>query len=193
MTSSIVTQPTRTVTPDQWRDAVVEAAGEHRFLHSIGAVDELGRADEIRIVARLINFDATPPTALTIETSVPRDGGQLASLIESLPGAQWYEREIRDFFGVEFVNGDPTPLLNHNPEIFPLRKDFVLAARAGVAWPGAKEPGESDGAGSANRRRMAPTGVPDPEVWGQRPANEPPATPDEIAASLAGGRVRRRR
>ena len=46
----------------------------------------------------------------------------------------------------------------------------TLAARAAKAWPGAKEPGESDGDAhsSPSRRKTRPPGVPDPEVWGPR-------------------------
>ena len=54
-------------------------------------------------------------------------------------------------FGIEF-DGHPNlvPLLLPDGfEGHPLRKDFVLAARAAKAWPGAKEPGESE------RRRAA--------------------------------------
>ncbi|WP_256862315.1 NADH-quinone oxidoreductase subunit C [Microbispora sp. GKU 823] len=64
-------------------------------------------------------------------------------------------------FGVVF-DGHPDlrPLLLPDGfEGHPLRKDFVLAARVAKAWPGAKEPGESDH-GSPSRRRMLPPGVP---------------------------------
>ena len=49
----------------------------------------------------------------------------------------------------------------------PLRKSFVLAARASKPWPGAKEPGESEHAKPTGRRRVSAPGVPDPE-WGPR-------------------------
>ena len=42
---------------------------------------------------------------------------------------------------------------------------FVLAARVAKAWPGAKEPGESE-AGTAKRAPMRPPGVPAPGEWG---------------------------
>jgi NADH-quinone oxidoreductase subunit C len=38
-----------------------------------------------------------------------------------------------------------------------------------------------------------PPGVPEPAVWGDRPASAEPAAPAEVAASAVGGRVRRRR
>lgn len=70
-------------------------------------------------------------------------------------------------FGVTF---EGHPALNHLllPDTFeghPLRKDFVLAARVAKAWPGAKEPGESEH-GAPKRRQMLPPGVPDPNEWG---------------------------
>lgn len=51
-----------------------------------------------------------------------------------------------------------------NFEGFPLRKDFVLAARVAKAWPETKEPGESDH-GSPSRRKTLPPGV--PVDWGR--------------------------
>ena len=39
---------------------------------------------------------------------------------------------------------------------------------------------------------MVPPGVPDPAVWGDRDPDAGPASPDEVAESAVGGRVRRR-
>jgi NADH-quinone oxidoreductase subunit C len=101
---------------------------------------------------------------LLVRTRVVRDGGRLDSLTAVWPGANWHERETFEMFGVVF-DGHPNlvPLLL--PEGFegnPLRKEFVLASRVAKAWPGAKEPGESDhDTGAPGRRRMLPPGVPD--------------------------------
>lgn len=80
-------------------------------------------------------------------------------------------------FGIDFT-GHPhlVPLLLPDGfEGHPLRKEFVLAARVAKAWPGAKEPGESDHdhAGPA-RRKMQPPGVPDPNEWGPLKGTLPP-------------------
>ena len=75
-------------------------------------------------------------------------------------------RETFEMFGVIF-EGHPhlVPLLLPDGfEGHPLRKDFVLAARVAKAWPGAKEPGESDH-GSPSRRKTLPPGV--PADWGR--------------------------
>ncbi|HZC26242.1 MAG TPA: NADH-quinone oxidoreductase subunit C [Actinopolymorphaceae bacterium] len=110
---------------------------------------------------------------LLVRTRVPRDDPRLASATGVYEGASWHERETHEMFGIGF-DGHPglAPLLL--PEEFegrPLRKDFVLASRVAKAWPGAKEPGESDqdARRSPSRRRMAPPGVPAPDAWGPRP------------------------
>ena len=106
---------------------------------------------------------------LLLRTHVDRDGGTLDTVTGVWPGANWHERETFEMFGVAFV-GHPNlvPLLL--PEGFegnPLRKEFVLASRVAKAWPGAKEPGESDhDTGAPGRRRMLPPGVPEPGEWG---------------------------
>lgn len=180
-----------TVAPSGWREAVSAALAEgFTFFEWLGVVDEVGRADVLRVVVVLRHLDR-PAEIRRLSTEVPRDGGALDSLRELVAGAGWHEREAAEMFGLTFVGGDARRLLL-GPEFegAPLRKDAVLGARTALAWPGAKEPGES--AASPSRRRMVPPGVPDPAVWGDREAGAEPASPDEVAESAVGGRVRRR-
>ena len=71
------------------------------------------------------------------------------------PDGTWAIDSFFDItYRIDFV-GHPNlvPLLL--PDQFvghPLRKDFVLAARAAKPWPGAKEPGESEH-GAPSRRK----------------------------------------
>lgn len=189
----------RTSSPDTWHGDVAAALAEgFGWLHGLDAVDNLGRRDTITITCRLLRFGAgeqpaNAPEACELVCEVPRDGGELPTVTDLLAGAEWYEREVHDFFGVHFAGGSDLPLLNHDPSIRPLRKDFVLATRAATPWPGGREPGESRQAGAPSRRRLAPPGVPDPQVWGARDLSDPAPDAEELAASLAGGRVRRRR
>lgn len=114
---------------------------------------------------------------LLLRTRVP-DGTELPSLTSVWPGAAWHERETHEMFGLVFDGFDDGTgeglrplLLPDGFEGTPLRKSFELAARAAKVWPGAKEPGESDSAGtgrSPGRRKVAPPGVPDPATWGPR-------------------------
>ena len=108
---------------------------------------------------------------LRLRTFVDRGRPRLDSLTPVWRGANWHERETFEMFGVVFADHpNLVPLLL--PDGFegqPLRKEFVLASRVAKAWPGAKEPGESDHdteRTSPGRRRMLPPGVPDPAEWG---------------------------
>ena len=100
-------------------------------------------------------------------------------------------------FGIGF-EGHPhlvTLLLPDGFEGHPLRKEFVLAARVAKAWPGAKEPGESDRGDGPARRKMQPAGVPDPNEWGPLKGTLPPVAerPARGArAARAGGAARGR-
>ncbi len=165
-----------------WVESVV-AARAGRAFDWIGVVDELGRSDELRVVVR---FAGDGADGVRVETRVPRTDAVLASLREVLPGAAWHEREAADLFGVSFIGGDPRPLLvpAEGPGSLgqpPLLKTAVLGSRV-VPWPGDR------GGAEEGRRRQAPAGVPDPAVWGARPADAEPPDPSE----LVGGRRRRR-
>jgi NADH-quinone oxidoreductase subunit C len=134
---------------------------------------------------------------LLLRTGVPDADLVLTSLTDVWPGLAWHERETFEMFGVTFEGfadglglGLRPLLLPEGFEGTPLRKSFVLAARASKPWPGAKEPGEGgESAGrsarSPGRRKTAPPGVPDPS-WGPREpaAPDPSGGPDE---SSGGG------
>ncbi len=124
------------------------------------------------------------PSAITrrllLRTRTEAADPRLASLTGLWPGVAWHERETFEMFGVVFegfADGQLTPdgaplglrplLLPDGFSGTPLRKSFVLAARASKPWPGAKEPGESEGAAAPSRRKTRPPGVPDPQ-WGPR-------------------------
>ena len=189
----------REVAPSAWRTAVADAiAAGHTWFDSLHAIDEIGRpgpeGETIRIVCRLVHWSVDgAPQGLQLHTRVPRLTPVLDSLADVVRGAVWHEREAHDFFGVSFSGGDDAPLLFHQPAgvepLRPMLKDSVLAARVVQPWPGSKDP---DDAAQASRRRMSPAGVPDPDVWGDRAPGDP-ATPDDVAHALTGGRVRRRR
>lgn len=176
---------TRTVGPQEWVDAAEQARTEgwDRF-DWLDATDDIGRGDTVTVVCQLRDAAARQ---LRLRTSVERRRGSLPSLSGVFPGAGWAEREAAEGFAVVFDGGDPRRLLlgPDGPEA-PLLKDHPLAARAAVPWPGANDPDEG-----ARRRRMVPPGVPDPAVWGDRDPAEGPASPEDVSASVSGGRVRR--
>ncbi len=152
----------------RWVEAVTAARDELglTFFDWLSAVDEL--AGGFSVVCHLA--DPVGPAHLLVRTRVPAAEPALATVTGVFRGASWHERETFEMFGIDFV-GHPALLPLLLPAGFegrPLRKDFVLAARAAKAWPGGKEPGEADGDAAPSRRRTQPPGVPDPAVWGPR-------------------------
>ena len=180
------------VSPQEWLAAVESLKADgFDYFDWLGCVDEIGRQDCLRVVLVIRNVGQGAELRM-LSCSLPRSAPRIDTVSGVFAGAAWHEREVAELFGVEFIGGDHRRLLL-SPEFegTPLRKDEVLAARTGMSWPGAKEPGESEA--SPSRRRLVPPGVPDPAVWGDRDAAQPPADPAEVAESAIGGRVRRRR
>ena len=176
----------RDVAAESWV-AEVESARELGFTYFdwLTAVDQLDDAEApgFDVVAHLWCLDRREH--LLLRTRVPAAEPVLASVTRVFAGAAWHERETFEMFGIEFAGheGLRPLLLPDGFEGHPLRKDFVLAARAAKPWPGAKEPGESDADTHAapSRRKTRPPGVPDPEVWGPRAD-----TPTEIDRPTEG-------
>ncbi|MFE0672679.1 NADH-quinone oxidoreductase subunit C [Streptomyces sp. NPDC058867] len=180
------------VPPASWTAALRTARDELgcTYFDWLSAVDEPGTG--FRVAAHVAAL--APVRRLLLRTTVPHEAPVLESAVTVFAGAAWHERETHEMFGVTF---EGHPGLDHLllPETFeghPLRKDFVLAARVAKAWPGAKEPGESDH-GGPKRRQMLPPGVPDPNEWGPLKGQLPaaPARPARGAGRAAGERPAR--
>ncbi|MDA5144848.1 NADH-quinone oxidoreductase subunit C [Streptomyces sp. AD681] len=177
------------VPPTSWITALETARDRLgcTYFDWLSAVDEPGTG--FRVAAHVVALG--PVRRLLLRTTVPHDAPVLPTAVAVYAGAAWHERETHEMFGVAFADH---PALDHLllPEGFeghPLRKDFVLAARVAKAWPGAKEPGESDH-GGPRRRQMLPPGVPDPNEWGPLKGQLPPAParPARGAGRAAGER-----
>ncbi|MFD9503303.1 NADH-quinone oxidoreductase subunit C [Streptomyces sp. NPDC060035] len=157
-----------------------------------GYFDWLSAVDEPGTGFLVCAHVAAPRTGrvrrLLVRTTVPHEAPALPSAIGVYAGAAWHERETHEMFGIRFEDHPHlVPLLL--PEGFeghPLRKDFILAARVAKAWPGAKEPGESEH-GGPKRRTMLPPGVPDPNEWGPLKGQLPPAPVRPARAARAAG------
>ncbi|MEU4983467.1 NADH-quinone oxidoreductase subunit C [Streptomyces sp. NPDC021969] len=180
------------VPPASWITALETARDRLgcTYFDWLSAVDEPGTG--FRVAAHVAALG--PVRRLLLRTTVPHAAPALPSAVGVYAGAAWHERETHEMFGVAF---EDHPALDHLllPEGFeghPLRKDFVLAARVAKAWPGAKEPGESDH-GGPRRRQMLPPGVPDPNEWGPLKGQLPPAParPARGAGRAAGERPAR--
>lgn len=176
----------RLVAPADWVEDAATVYADHTYAFDwLGACDEIGVADEFRVVVR---FARTDGSGVRIETRIPRTDPHLPTLRQVIAGVTWHERETSELYGITFTGGDPRPLLlpaagaPGHPGGHPMRKDFVLGARAVTPWPA-----DSGGAEDA-RRRQAPPGVPDPAIWGTRPADAEAPDPAEV---IGGGRRRR--
>lgn len=173
-----------TVAPGEWlRDVRAARDRGYTFFDWLSAVDESDRAEDpgLDVVCHLLDPHPGPQRDLRtvlLRTRVPL-GAPLASLTGVFGGAAWHERETHEMFGQEFTGFDDGTGLGMRPFLLPdgfegtpLRKSFVLAARATKPWPGGKEPGEGFSGTtrkSPGRRRVSAPGVPGPE-WGPRPA-----------------------
>ena len=168
---------TRVVQAGEWRAALAVARDEgYAFFDWLSAVDRTHdeAAPGYDLTAHLL--DVSTPGALHGILVVARvaDGEPVESVTTVYAGAAWHERETHEMFGVDFTGFTDGTELGLRPLLLPdgfegtpLRKAFVLAARASKPWPGAKEPGESEAGTSPSRRKMLPPGVPDPQ-WGPR-------------------------
>lgn len=173
-----VTEDGRTVEPTEWAAAVASARDEgYAYFDWLTAVDRLydEAAPGFDIVCHLLDVRTPGRLPGVLLTARIPDGTAIASITPVFRGAAWHERETHEMFGIEFEGFDDGTGLGLRPLLLPegfegtpLRKSFVLAARASKPWPGAKEPGESGEASAApSRRKVSPPGVPDPE-WGPR-------------------------
>jgi NADH-quinone oxidoreductase subunit C len=188
--------PTFDVPAERWIDAL-SALRAHGFDYFdwLTAVDEL--SEGFAVVCHLAALRGPGAVEhVLVRTRVAKSAASLPTATGVFAGASWHERETHEMFGVDFV-GHPglAPLLLPDEfEGHPLRKDFVLAARVAKAWPGAKEPGESDHdtGRSPSRRRVAPPGVPGPEAWGPRPPGSPTPDPTALTAPARPARPARR-
>ncbi|WP_436777045.1 NADH-quinone oxidoreductase subunit C [Yinghuangia sp. YIM S09857] len=179
---------TADVPAERWTDALTAARDVLglTYFDWLSAVDETDEGFSV-----VVHVCAAPGPRLLLRTRVPRDAAHLPTATGVYAGAVWHERETAEMFGLVFDDHPhPEPLLLPDGfEGHPLRKDFVLASRVAKAWPGAKEPGESDtheGTTRApGRRRILPPGVPDPNEWGpnagRTTAEETPPRPEPRA------------
>ena len=167
------------------------------FFDWLSAVDQTDQDPAgFDVVVHLASLQ--PVRRLLLRTRVPADA-QVESLTGVFAGAAWHERETWEMFGVVFDGFDDGTGLGLRPLLLPdgfegtpLRKSFMLAARAARPWPGAKEPGESEESAAPSRRRTTPPGVPDPS-WGPRRPGDP--APEPVARTRGargeGGRAPR--
>jgi NADH-quinone oxidoreductase subunit C len=99
----------------------------------ITAVDWPGRERRFDVVYHLLSPKHNVRARVKIETD---EGVPVASIIEVFPGADWFEREVYDLYGVVFT-GHPDMrrlLTDYGFDGHPLRKDFPLTGFVEVRY-----------------------------------------------------------
>ncbi len=94
------------------------------YLSAIVCMDLGAEANEMEVVYYFCPGDAI----IALRVHVPRQGASLPSLCEVVPGAESFERELQEMFGIELI-GLNTPDRLYLPDdwpdgLYPMRKDF---------------------------------------------------------------------
>lgn len=96
---------------------------DYSHLSTITAVD-IG--SEIEVIYHI----ASKTALLSLKVPVPKEDPILPTIVDLIPGAALYEREVHDLFGVDFEgNPDLSPVLLPDgwPDgVYPLRKEWTL-------------------------------------------------------------------
>lgn len=91
-----------------------------------GCLSAVDCDEHFELVYQLANLDAD--RRVRVKTRVPRGEPRLASVTSIWVGADWYEREAYDLFGIDF-DGHPDQrriLMPDDWEGHPLRRDYVM-------------------------------------------------------------------
>ena len=117
--------PTVSVPLTELREAVRRVRGElnHSRFVDLTAVDRLTREERFELV--YLFYSMQQHTWLRLTTRTDRDA---PSIVAAVPGANWYEREVFDLFGIRFVNHPNLRriMMPDDWEGHPLRKDYPV-------------------------------------------------------------------
>jgi len=115
-----------TLTPENVRPAV-QMLIERFDLRHLSAITGIDTGDEIELL-----YHFWDGQGLTLRTSLPRENSHTVTLIDLIPGAAFYEREVSEMLHVLF-DGHPTPDRFLLPDDWegepPLRRGVPLACQ----------------------------------------------------------------
>jgi len=96
------------------------------YLLDITSVDNFGEEPRFEIVYELYSMSLA--THLRLKLSVSEDAGEVPTISDIWPTANWHEREIFDMMGIRFTNHPDLRriLMWDGYPYFPLRKEFPL-------------------------------------------------------------------
>lgn len=129
-----------TATADHIIDLIIALRDEYSFTQLIDlcGVDWPEREKRFDIVYHMLSI--TRNARLRIKVPLA-EGEHIPSVTRIHPGAEWYEREAYDMFGMVF-DGHPDfrrILTDYDFEGFPLRKDFPLTGYVEVSYDDSKK------------------------------------------------------
>jgi len=111
------------ISPKDLKEAVKLLVEDEEFTHII-MISGIDVGKDVEVIYHL-SFGRS---VLSLNIMVPKDNPTLSSIIDILPGASIYEREVHDLLGVSFEgNPDLTPLLLPDKwpsDVYPLRRDL---------------------------------------------------------------------
>jgi len=114
--------------------AFLKAQG-YRQLSMLSCVDWIAE-NQFQLVYLLLNWEAG--LRLQVRTRIDREKPTFTTVTGIYPGAKYYERDVHEFFGVEFV-GNPDSykhlFLENWDDIPPMRKDFDPQAYSDRKFP----------------------------------------------------------
>lgn len=105
------------------------------FMMDLTAVDYIGREPRFEVVYHL--YSLRHNQRVRIKAGVPESDCAIDSVVSIWPGANWFEREAFDMYGITF-KGHPELrriLLYEGFEGHPLRKDYPIKKRQPLIGP----------------------------------------------------------
>ncbi len=103
------------------------------FLADLTAVDYLGRDPRFEVVYHLRSMKTGARLRVKAPLAEPEDGTNpaIASVVPLWPGANWFEREVWDLYGIKFAgHPDLRRILMYEEFVgHPLRKDYPKERR----------------------------------------------------------------
>ncbi len=112
---------------------------DYNFLMDLSAVDCLHLEKKCRFEVVYHFFSLAKKHRVRVKVPAEAKNPQVDSIVSLWPGADWYEREVWDMFGIKF-KGHPNLrriLMYEEFEGHPLRKDYPIRKRQPLVGPGA--------------------------------------------------------
>ncbi len=108
---------------------------QYNYLMDLTAVDYWKRKPRFEVVYHFLSVANSFRIRLKVPVAEPKP--KVDSLTSLWPGANWYEREVYDMFGIQFIGHPDLRRILLYPEFegHPLRKDYPIKRRQPLIGP----------------------------------------------------------